>query len=176
MMRNQKRGWMRVGGALSALLFCHAALAWENRYEEPEPVQWQENALELPAYPDSADWLAVDVSHLATNRFYLDKKSLVVGSDGVTRYTLIVQTEGGAENVSYEGLRCATWEKRIYALGRSATRTWQEARRSNWEHFREAKLNRIHAALAKELMCDMSAPNNREEILRRLAAQRINQH
>lgn len=51
-------------------------------------------------------------------RFFVDAATLSVSDDGIVRYVLVARSPGGVDNVSLEGMRCATSEVRIYALGR----------------------------------------------------------
>jgi hypothetical protein len=49
----------------------------------------------------------------------VDRPSISVGADGVVRYTLIAVSPLGAENVSFEGVRCKSREHKTYATGRA---------------------------------------------------------
>ncbi|MCC6611185.1 MAG: CNP1-like family protein [Burkholderiales bacterium] len=65
-------------------------------------------------------------------KYFVDGASLTVGGDGVVRYTLVVRSDAGATNVTYEGIRCTTRERRIYAYGR-ADGAWTEPRGVEWK-------------------------------------------
>ena len=81
---------------------------------------------------------------------------------------LVVRTPGGAENVTFEGIRCNTGERRIYASGRRDG-NWSRARNSEWAPISDNSYNRPRAALARDHFCDGPAPpRNRDEVLRRL--------
>lgn len=139
---------------LLACLLSNAALALD---DDPADV-WQEHQVTtFPAYPDEARLLPFEAAGESRNRFLIDPASISVDRDGVVRYTLVVTTPGGAQNVTYEGLRCATWERRVYALGQTATRSWQPSRRADWVHFIDNRMNRQHAALARDYFCEGSA-------------------
>ena len=58
------------------------------------------------------------------------------------------RTRGGAENVSFEGIRCATFERRIYASGRKDDLGGAE--NSAWQPIVESGYNRPRAALAHD--------------------------
>lgn len=137
------------------LLLCLAGLAGTCAAAEEEddvPASWQEQAVVFPAVPQESGWLPFYVTAATDNRFFVDGASLSVGSDGVIRYVLLVQTSGGARNVSYEGMRCETTERRIYALGRSDG-SWAKARLSDWSRIRAVGNNRYHAVLFSEFFC-----------------------
>jgi hypothetical protein len=97
--------------------------------EEQKP--WEELQAQLPAYPDMAKALHFEVSPAIHTQFFVDPKSISVGADGVMRYTLIARSPSGVLNVSYEGMRCATNEKKLYAFGRKDG-TWSRNRYAKW--------------------------------------------
>lgn len=119
---------------------------------DDEYKPWQEIAIQLPAPPQTANLLPFYVSATATQSFAIDAKSLTVGSDGVIRYTLVIDSPGGAKNISYEGIRCGSFEKKIYAIGQPDG-SWSRSRRNQWERIVQNAANRQHAILAKEYFC-----------------------
>jgi hypothetical protein len=123
-------------------------------YNESEQV---EEAVTIPAYPKDADLIEFYVSPAATNRFYIDGTSLSVGKDGVVRYALVIMTPGGATNVTYEGIRCATRETRLYATGRTDG-TWAKAQSADWRLIENKTINRHHAALNRDFLCPIGNP------------------
>jgi len=120
--------------------------------EDYESKQWQEIEVQLPAAPKQETLLPFYVSAATENRFFIDGATLTVGSDGVVRYVLLVLTPQGARNVTYEGMRCLTRERRIYASGRQDG-SWSKARKNEWVRIQDAYANRQHAALFLEYFC-----------------------
>ncbi len=120
--------------------------------EDYESKRWQEVEVQLPAPPRQDRLLPFYVSAVAENRFYVDASSLSVGSDGVVRYVLVILTPQGGRNVSYEGMRCETRERRIYASGR-ADGSWSKSRNNDWVRIADQLVNRHHAALYLEYFC-----------------------
>lgn len=120
--------------------------------EDGEAKQWQEAAVVLPAPPAEASLLPFYVSAASENRFFVDVSTLTVGDDGVVRYTLVVVSPAGGRNVSFEGMRCETRERRIYASGR-ADGSWSESRVKQWARIQDVYGNRHHAALFLEYFC-----------------------
>lgn len=113
---------------------------------------WAEVEMALPKAPQDANLLPIDVNVLSDNRFFVDELSVAYGSDDVIRYTMVVLSSSGARNVSYEGMRCETGERRLYAFGR-ADGSWSKARSSAWVRIEGGKLNRQHAALFRDYFC-----------------------
>ena len=107
---------MMVGALVTGM--SGLAAANPNFDDEYDAKPWSEIEVVLPPYPQEADLLSFRVGAVRDTQFLVDTKSMAVGSDDVVRYTLVVIGSGGARNVSYEGLRCATGERRFYAFGR----------------------------------------------------------
>jgi hypothetical protein len=136
---------------LGALVVCGAVLA-ESEDEEFESKQCQELDVQMPAPPAKESLQPFYVSAASDNQFLVDLATLTVGKDGVVRYVLVVATPSGGRNVSYEGMRCETRERRLYASGRSDG-TWSKSRNSEWTKIKDAAANRQHAALFLEYFC-----------------------
>jgi len=158
---------LRALDVLAALAFPLALLATahhacaQSQFEEDfdDPYKpWEEVALQLPAPPQEQNLLPFEVSATATHTFAIDAKSLSVGTDGVIRYTLVTRSNAGARNVSYEGIRCATGEVKLYAFGHDDG-SWSRSRRDRWEPINRHAANRHHAVLARGYLCQESAPS-----------------
>ena len=124
-------------------------------YKNDRPVeQFKELEVKLPGYPKADDLLSFDAGAASPHRFYIDSKSLSVGTDGVVRYTLVVKTSGGTTNVSYEGMRCDLREVKIYATG-GAAGTWARALDPHWASIRARTVNNQHAVLFRDYFCGL---------------------
>lgn len=133
---------------------------------------WKEGEVEMPAPPQAAGLRAFDIGSTSPNAFFVDEQSVTVGEDRVVRYTLVVRTPGGAENVTFEGIRCATGERRIYASGRKDG-TWTPMKSSEWQPISVNNYNRPRAALAYDYFCDGPAgPRDRKHALQLLEQRR----
>lgn len=125
------------------------AAEFDSEYDEK---RWEEIETQLPAYPRAENLASFFVSAASDNKFMIDRESISVAADGVVRYTLVVVSSSGAQNVSYEGLRCSSAERRLYAFGRS-DKVWSKARSNQWVRIQGSSLNRHHAALYAEYFC-----------------------
>lgn len=126
---------------------------FNTNYEEPEP--WREQqGVEPPAFPRQENLREFYVSAVATNKYLIDASTLAVGIDGVVRYVLVVQTSGGATNVSFEGINCKQLTWKHYATGRSDG-TWVKSRalHIDWRPIENKPVNRHHAALSRDFFC-----------------------
>ena len=130
------------------------------REELPGP-QWQEAEIVLPAFPRAEDLVEVEISGPRTFTFLVDANSVSVDDDGVVRYSMIARSTAGAENVSFEGMRCETNEYKAYAFG-SQDRTWSRVSGS-WLPIREQQSNNGRFALARYYFCPYSIPQPSSE-------------
>jgi hypothetical protein len=94
---------------------------------------FREDRTALPPPPRDENLIRFDAGPARRGySYFVDGASLTVGTDTVVRYTLVVRSDAGATNVSYEGIRCSTRERRVYAYGRSDGK-WMEGRVSGWK-------------------------------------------
>jgi len=145
------RRCLTVAMALFATL--SSAESFDNEYEERP---WAEIEVQLPAFPEKDKLITFRVGAVTDVNYLIDSNSLSVGSDGVIRYTLVVVSSSGAQNISYEGLRCATAERRYYAFGRS-DKTWSKARSNQWVKI-QGSTNNHHVELYSNYFCTIGAP------------------
>lgn len=123
---------------------------------EQEQRNWTEGDYKLPAYPKGSDLIEFNVSATTNFRFFIDRQSLSVNAEGVVRYTLLARSPSGAENVTYEGIRCRTGTYRVYAYGRAGGK-WAE-RASDWRPIEQKTVQRSHHALWREYFCPHKVP------------------
>ena len=93
---------------------------------------WTEIQSKLPPYPKAENLVEFTVSSATSNRFYIDYNAINVGEDGVVRYSVLIRSPAGAETVNFEGMRCETGERKIYAFGRP-NGEWSRNRYARWE-------------------------------------------
>lgn len=146
--------------AVVAVLWASAADArkypWDTEddirghFDETKP--WVEQQAAIPAYPDPANLIEVPVQIPDSNlKMYIDASTLAIGTDGVVRYALVLRSPSGAENVFYEGIRCATHELRSYAYGSSQSR-WEPID-SVWGPLNDLGVMRYRERLYKYYFC-----------------------
>lgn len=133
--------------ALRLLLTCCALLqspVHAQTSDSEEEKSWAEAEIKLPPYPKPQNLIQFHPVVKSGNRYYIDPESISVGGDGVVRYTLVMKSGGGAENVSYEGIRCRTLEHKYYAFGQRDG-SWANARSSDWRRIgnEPANLRRV---------------------------------
>jgi len=137
-------------GALGAL-----ATTFEADYDD-ETKEWKEIEAQLPSYPDMKNLLEVRYNAETPHRFFVDAGSVTLGADGVTRYTSVLRSAGGALNVSYEGMRCESREGKIYAFARKDG-TWTRARKPEWNRILLRDLTPHRFVLYRQFFCPSPA-------------------
>lgn len=141
---------------LPILLLClplaaHAAWGeFEHEFEQDKP--WAEVAVQLPPYPKAENLIPFNVSSATRNKHFVDAESISVGTDNIVRYTVVIEAAGGAKNVSFEGMRCDSAERRLYAYGHPDG-TWSKARNAGWEDIQLRSLLSYQKALYEDHFC-----------------------
>jgi hypothetical protein len=167
-------GRLRALFPLTLILSLSSAMAgWRGfEYDFDEGGKpWQEIEAQLPTYPRPARLVPFEVSPASGNRHYLDEDSLSVGEDGVVRYTVVVRTPGGAENVSFEGMRCDNGERKLYAFGRPDGQgggTWSRNRYARWESIQARQATSYHRVLFYHYLCTVEGKGDLAAIRRYL--------
>lgn len=141
---------------LLALLLCLPLVAraewgqFDFDFDQGKP--WAEVAVQLPPYPKTENLIPFSVSSATRNHHFIDAESISIGSDNVIRYTVVIEAAGGAKNVAFEGLRCESGERRLYAYGH-ADGTWSKARNAGWEGIKLRSLLSYHKPLYEDHFC-----------------------
>jgi len=123
-----------------------------------------ESPVVLPAPFQKNNLLSFYVSPTTTLDFAVDAKSVSVTEEGIVRFVLVVTSQSGASNISYEGIRCSTGERKLYAVGQT-NGSWTAARRDVWETIIDRGINRQHAALAKDYFCETGMVAGKAEVI-----------
>lgn len=134
-----------------------------------EGPKWQEQDVVLPAYPREDDLIEVPMS-MRDFRFsvWIDTASLTVGEDRVVRYTGILRSENGVDNVFYEGIRCAKKEYQRYAYGSGGQ--FQPLEGGQWRPIRAVGQDRFRAVLIDGLLCPLPGYDREQQLVGRLKA------
>ncbi|GGC82023.1 CNP1-like family protein [Undibacterium terreum] len=140
-----------VSALIAASLFSVTASAQQLGDEDEIEKDWKEVAAQLPEAPKTEN--LVPFYDSGTQSFAIDIKSIIVASDNTIRYTLVSVSRGGARNISYEAIRCESFEKKLYAFGRPDG-TWSRSRRNEWTPISSLGANKQHTNLAVDYFCE----------------------
>ena len=136
----------------------------QNDYDPNLEIPWLELETRVDAPPREEDLKELPMDSLPPNlKLYADFTNLVVDKrDLVTRTWFVVRSSQGAYNGTYEGIRCATKEYKIYAFA-NPTRN-KALRVAKFPSWREIKANSYRAELAVDYLCADTLPRSPDQI------------
>jgi hypothetical protein len=132
----------------------HPASSMLNPFEDKP---FKEGVTTLPALPRDEDLIPFSVNGSSEFRFAVDPKSISVGDDNVVRFTVVITSKGGGRNVNYEGIRCDSFERRLYATLPKGATAWVPNRgedRDTWRRMNTGSRNAYSATLVTDYFCE----------------------
>jgi len=147
---------VRPSAALCALALCGAAHA---QLVDVDP-DWKEAAAPPPPALNTSRLVPLEMRGTEL-RWGVDPSSISIGPDGVVRYVVVAQSDSGAVNAIYEGLRCNTAESTVYA--RHAGDQWVPAPDREWKPIHGSGARRHTLLIARGGACMGHAPNRSPE-------------
>jgi hypothetical protein len=140
----------------------------DNRIREDfHESEWKEADLALPKHYEEENLQEFHLDQASGRfRFFIDRASLQTTSDGVSRFLLVIRSENGAENTSYEGLRCGKRIYKVYAYG--SGHGLQPVASANWQRISKSGRDNYRNALYSNLLCNLSTgkPNSPKVVFR----------
>ena len=95
---------------------------------------WVEEPTNVPPYPLEANLLEFNVVDQQGSRFrfFIDSASIETGKrDGVVRYTLVIRSRKGGDNVMFEAMHCAARQFKTFAFG-TRDKKFRAVRKPRW--------------------------------------------
>ena len=133
---------------------------------EPQ-TEGSEEAVMLPSWPSEQDLLTVNLSLVDfPYTLLIDEKSLAVGKDRVIRYTAILRSAGGVDNIAYEGISCNSRQVRRYAYGSRGQ--FRPVRKPEWRFVLRKGQDRYRHELIESYFCPLPSGDMEHEILGKL--------
>jgi hypothetical protein len=111
-----------------------------------------EPEVSLPAYPRDENLIAFHVRAADPNQYFVDAASLAVAPDGMVLVAVLVRSPQGATTLRFEGLRCASGQRKVYAIG-GPDRTWSKPRTVEWAPIGSGASGLHERVLAREYLC-----------------------
>ncbi|MCU7842404.1 MAG: CNP1-like family protein [Candidatus Thiodiazotropha sp. (ex Monitilora ramsayi)] len=138
----------------------------EERNDYVAPVEnWQEETVEIPKHFSEDNLQSFTVPDPNSRfQYFIERDSLRTGGDGVTRFLLVIRSNRGAVNSSYEGLRCGLREHKTYAYGDGEKLTPMPG--AEWEAI--PKGGEYRTILYEDLICNLltGKPNPPDAVFR----------
>lgn len=118
------------------------------------PMVFKEGTTALPLNPPNQSTMQpFYVSRTTIFKFAVDTNSILIGADGVTRYTVAITNPSGETQIQYEGIRCDSFQWRLY--GTFENGKWKENPLSSWRAISDPIPNRYQASLAQGAFCNL---------------------
>jgi len=136
----------------------------EGQREKPE---WKEQDQAIPPYPKEKQLIRVDIGRSDfPYKVYVDQSSLSVAEDRVVRYTVVLRSKSGVDNVSFEGIRCNGRQYRRYAYGSGGE--FHPVPRSEWRAIQRRRQDVYRNALVDGYFCPLPNGDKVSQIVRKL--------
>lgn len=157
--------------ALALALICPLAAAQDDQGSATTPVATPQVS---PPTFDMARLIDLLPPPGSTLNYGVDPATLTVDPQGEVRYVLVAWKPGGARNVLYEGIRCASSDFRVHARY-SDDRGWAPTPAdSPWQALTSGASARIAWTVARMGACEGHTPGgSAEEIVRRLRSGKL---
>ena len=156
-----------AGGSESSIWGDSYGLADFERDFDDDTKVWKEVQASIPPYPKAENLIPFEVSSATRNKHFVDLPSVSIGADGVARYTVVVKSPAGAETVSFEGMRCESGERKLYAFGRADGQgggEWSRNRYARWDAIKGRQQTGYHRELYFHYFCTIEGTGNLKTI------------
>jgi len=133
----------------------------------PDEPKWKEQGLVMPPYPQEDNLIEVDIERYDyPYRVFVDSGSLSVGEDRVVRYTVVLRSKSGVDNVSFEGVRCTSHQYKRYAYGSAGK--FHAVPGAEWKYLRRDRQDVYHNVLANDYLCPVPAGDPVPQLITKL--------
>jgi hypothetical protein len=139
----------------------------EFSYDESQDIPWIENETEVLALPDPEDLTEVKLDQLPPGMsLSIDKSRITVNpEDKVVRAWLWVRSSAGAENGSFEGFRCDSYEYKVYAYANTRrTPPVTKAKKPRWVVAKKTDFGNYRWELMSHYFCGYRQSRSAREI------------
>ena len=141
-----------IGGSLIAC----AGDPMQSGLDPFAPMVFKEGTTTMPLNPPNKPSLQpFYVSQTTIFKFAVDTNSILIGSDGITRYIVVITNPSGGQQSQYEGVRCDSFQWRLY--GTFDNNKWNENPLGSWAAIKSKTPNRYQAALAQGAFCNFAS-------------------
>lgn len=133
----------------------------------PEKAEPKEQKLVIPPWPQEKNLVEIDIGRYGYSfRLLVDTASISVGEDGVVRFTAVLRSNSGVDNVSYEGIRCARQQYKRYAYGSGGT--FYPVGAADWKRIHQTRQDIYRQVLADGFFCPVPSGDAAATIVRKL--------
>jgi hypothetical protein len=136
--------------------------------DDIEETPWKEGESDLPPYPKEGNLLEFEVAEPRSRfQYFVDSASISVGEDDtLVRYTLVIRSHNGHDNVLYEAMNCTQRQYKTFAYG-ARGKKFKMMRKPRWRAIMDTRNNRYRRDLWEFYLCDFDTRKSltRDQIL-----------
>lgn len=157
--------------AVAAALFVGATFAVQGQSGNGlDNLDWVEDKEPPPPAFSKTRALPLDMPSYVTVRVGIDPATVTVGQDGVVRYVVVMSNATGTVNASYEGIRCASDQVKVYARA-GASGEWSVLPEPTWRDVNGNQPSKHALVFARLAACDVRVANRQAEVIKALQTQ-----
>jgi len=133
----------------------------------PEAKAPKEQELVIPPWPEEKHLVEIDIGRYGyAYRLLIDTASVSVGADRIVRYTAVLRSKSGVDNVSYEGIRCVQYQFKRYAYGSGGT--FYPVSGGDWKRIHQTRQDIYRKLLADEFFCPLPGGDQAKVIVSKI--------
>lgn len=140
-------------------------------YDDSGDKVWKEAGSKVPSLPADDSLLSVEMNGLPHGlKLFLDAERLSLNEeDQVLRFWVVITSPAGAYNATYEGLRCDTFEFKVYAYGRRHSEPKVRITpKPKWRNIGSLPGDHFRKELAEDVLCAALVPRTPNDIIQRI--------
>ena len=144
--------WRAVAIALAALTL--PAMA---QYADLDRADWREDTVPPPPAYSTSKLIDIEMPRSSSVRMGIDPETISINHEtGIVRYVVVARGPS-AVNASYEGIRCATGEYRVYARQVQGN-PWSPSGENDWKSMRGQTSIMVQHPFSSRATASASAP------------------
>jgi hypothetical protein len=137
------------------------------KYIPPPGSEWKEQDLVIPPYPREDGLVKIDIDrHDFPYTLFVDSNSVSVGRDDIIRYTAILRSKSGVDNISFEGLMCIRHQYKRYAYASGGQ--FYPVPNAQWRFLKKQRQDLYRNILADDYFCPMPSGDPVPQLIDRL--------
>jgi hypothetical protein len=144
-----------------------STVLWAQTGNGLDNPDWKEETPPAPPAFSQDALVKIDMPPHISLKVGVDPNTVVVGSDGVVRYVIVMVNSSGSVNAVFEGIRCASDEVKTYARW-SASGNWNVLAEPPWKGINDNLPSKHAYAFARQGACDTRIASDKDTIIRTL--------
>ena len=137
------------------------------KYRPPPGSEWQEQDLVIPPYPQEDGLVKIDIDRYDyPYTLFVDSNSVSVGDDDIIRYTAVLRSKSGVDNISFEGILCNRHQYKRYAYGNAGQ--FYPVPNSDWRRIQKKRQDIYRNLLADFYFCPLPDGDRVPQLIDRL--------